>query len=71
MTPQLRSFWRCTNRDCERSSPPESREEVKQIPVCQCGALMHREESPPASTYLDFLRGEPLPVSETAQESES
>lgn len=47
------------------------KEEASETPVCKCGALLRKEELPPAFSYLDFLRSEVDLVNATGREEES
>lgn len=55
--------WHCTNPACHCEVLVQSNSEVDGANArCVCGAAMKKRYSPPALTYLEFLRVE-APVS--------
>ena len=46
-------------------------EEFGERAICTCGALMRKEELPPAFAYLDFLRTEEEVMNVSWREKES
>ena len=62
--------WCCPNRDCKWSMVATVALPGEPAPRCVCGEVMQRVEAIPATTYLDFLRGEPVAQDTPAAEEE-
>lgn len=61
--------WRCTNPACHCEVLVQSQSSLEGTnPLCVCGAPLKKKYSPPALTYLDFLRlDEPAPAQESSR----
>ena len=52
--------WYCINSDCQWSMVTTITLPGEPAPRCVCGELMQRVQTSRASSYLDFLRREPV-----------